>query len=427
MDSPTQPTFLPHEAVASSAVRRSSGGGLAELFLLVSVLLFVVSGALAVGVFLYTQYLGSSNASKLSQLNAAEASFDPSLIEQLTRLDTRMTAAQALLSAHLAPSELFSMLQSSTVQDISFSSLTLDATNPQQITLTMEGVAGSVNSIALQAQVFSQSGIIQNPIFSDIDAEQKRRQLQLFRARELRPRSRTRASSPVQGHRDLPERRRKPRRRKLPRSRSRRSKVRRLRPSPHRAHNNSMVRNSIALILLAGAIAIFFFYTEPAYSSLQTLSAQGAQYDAALGKATELQTPAIPPCPVQFLRPLTRSIRLSTMFPDQVDNIRLILDLDNLAGRSGMALQNVNISTPGSSQASSVVGSIASAAEPYDSLTLQFTTHGTYEQFTQFLASLQSSLRLVDLVTLNISGGGAPGTQDPQYTYTMTVQTYWLR
>jgi hypothetical protein len=170
MDSPTQPTFLPHEAVTSAGVRRG-GGGLAELFLLVAILLFVISAALAVGVFLYTQYLQSSNASKLSQLNAAEASFDPSLIQQLTRLDTRMSAAQSLLTAHLAPSLIFAMLQASTVQDISYSSLQLDASNPQQIRLTMSGVAASVNSIALQAQVFSQSGLIQSPIFSNIDAE----------------------------------------------------------------------------------------------------------------------------------------------------------------------------------------------------------------------------------------------------------------
>jgi hypothetical protein len=170
MDSPTQPTFIPHEAVTSAAARRG-GGGLTELFLLVGILLFVISCALGIGVFLYTQYLQNSNTSKLSQLNTAEASFDPSLIQQLTRLDTRMTAAQSLLSTHLAPSDIFAMLQSSTVQDISFSSLQLDATNPQHITLTMAGVAGSVNSIALQAQVFSQSGIIQSPIFSNIDAQ----------------------------------------------------------------------------------------------------------------------------------------------------------------------------------------------------------------------------------------------------------------
>lgn len=170
MDTPTQPTFIPHEAVTPATVRRG-GGGLSELMLLLSIIILIVSGALGAGVFLYTQYLQTSNQSKLSQLQSAQASFDPSLIEQLTRLNGRMNAAQTLLSAHLAPSQFFTVLQQSTVQDISFSTLNYDATDPQHITLSMAGVAGSVNSIALQAQVFSQSGVITSPIFSDIDAQ----------------------------------------------------------------------------------------------------------------------------------------------------------------------------------------------------------------------------------------------------------------
>ncbi|HEV3244873.1 MAG TPA: PilN domain-containing protein [Candidatus Paceibacterota bacterium] len=171
MDSSTQPTFLPHEAVTTVPARRA-GGGLSELLLLVSIILFIVSAALAGGVFLYDQYLQNSNASKLSQLQSAQAAFDPALVQQLTRLDSRMSSAESLLSAHLAPSQFFSMLDQSTVQDVSFTSLSYNATNPRQVTLTMTGVAGSVNAIALQAEVFSQSGVITNPIFSNIDAEQ---------------------------------------------------------------------------------------------------------------------------------------------------------------------------------------------------------------------------------------------------------------
>ncbi len=169
MDSPTQPSFIPHEAVSSTPIKRSSGG-LAELAFLVSIVLFIISGALGAGVFLYTQYLQSSNQSKLGQLNAAQAAFDPTLIEQLTRLDTRMNTAQTLINAHLAPTQIFTALEQSTVQDIAFTSFTYNAANPQQITLTMTGVAGSVNSIALQAQVFSQSSVITDPIFSGINA-----------------------------------------------------------------------------------------------------------------------------------------------------------------------------------------------------------------------------------------------------------------
>ena len=172
MDTPTQPTFIPHEAVTVAPGGRHQSGGLAELMLLLSITLFIISGALASGVFLYTQYLQNSNQSKLSQLNSAEAAFDPTLVQQLTRLDSRMNAAQSLLTQHLAPSQLFAMLDQTTVQDISFTSLTYNAANPKQISLTMTGVAGSVNAVALQAQIFSQSGVVTDPIFSNINAQQ---------------------------------------------------------------------------------------------------------------------------------------------------------------------------------------------------------------------------------------------------------------
>lgn len=189
------------------------------------------------------------------------------------------------------------------------------------------------------------------------------------------------------------------------------------------------MRNFFSILFLAGAVAIFFFYTSPSYDTMQTYSAQSVQYNAALDKATQLQEIK------QSLLSRYNSFdpnalaRLSTMLPDQVDNIRLILDLDNLAGKYGMSLQNVDISSP-DTQSGSVVSSIASASQSYDSLTIQFSTHGTYGQFTQFLSALQSSLRLVDVVSLSVAPGGTslPGSQgEPIYAYTMTVQTYWLR
>lgn len=188
------------------------------------------------------------------------------------------------------------------------------------------------------------------------------------------------------------------------------------------------MRNIISIIFLCGAIAIFFFYTSPSYDGMQALAAQNSQYNGALDKATQLQQIK------QNLLSKYNSFdpnaiaRLTTFLPDQVDNIRLILDLDNLAGKFGMSLQNVDISSP-DTQSGSVVSSITSAAQPFDSLTIEFSSTGTYEQFTQFLTALESSLRLVDLVSLTISpqGTAAAGSGgEPLYTYSMTVQTYWL-
>jgi hypothetical protein len=161
-------TFIPHDTVTAVPVRKSGGGGLNDLLLLCGIVLLVASAALAVGVFLYGQFLQTQSASKVVQLQRAEAAFEPSLIEQLTRLDDRMHAGDTLLSAHIAPTVFFQALEQSTLQTVSFKTLDFEAPDAQHITVKMQGVAQSVNSIALQSDLFSKSGVITSPIFSNI-------------------------------------------------------------------------------------------------------------------------------------------------------------------------------------------------------------------------------------------------------------------
>ncbi len=172
MVEPTAPgAFIPHDTAVPTSTRRS-GGGLNDLLLLCGIVLFVASAALAVGVFLYQQFLHTESSSKLQQLERAKAAFEPSLIQQLTRLDDRMHAAAGLLSSHMAPSAFFNALEQSTLQTISFRTLSLEAPDAQHIAIKMQGIAASVNSIALQGDLFSKHGVITSPIFSNIARQQ---------------------------------------------------------------------------------------------------------------------------------------------------------------------------------------------------------------------------------------------------------------
>ncbi len=172
MDTPTQSSFIPHDAASPSSSSRSrSQGGLSDLILLLTIVIFVASIALGGAVFLYNEYLRTSAASKLEQLQRAKDAFEPSLIHTLTRLDDRMQVANELLATHLAPTAFFSILQQATLTTIQFKNLDMHAVDPQRIEIKMSGVAQSVNSIALQADLFSKNGSITNPIFSDINRE----------------------------------------------------------------------------------------------------------------------------------------------------------------------------------------------------------------------------------------------------------------
>jgi Tfp pilus assembly protein PilO len=189
-----------------------------------------------------------------------------------------------------------------------------------------------------------------------------------------------------------------------------------------------MGKSVISSIGILAAIGIFFFYTKPTYDSTQGTNAQIAQYEAALDKAKELQDrkQALLKKYNDF-NPEDRD-RLQKLLPDHVDNVRLILDLDNIASKRGMAMQNVVVSTPGAGESTqTAVGSISSAKQKYDTLTTKFSTQGTYPQFMQLITDLETSLRIMDLTDLRISQTANTANGQPMYGFDVTLRTYWLK
>lgn len=187
-------------------------------------------------------------------------------------------------------------------------------------------------------------------------------------------------------------------------------------------------------IVLGIAGGIFFLYTKPHYDNIQEVKAEVAQFDTALDKAKELQ---------ELKRALLARYntftsenlnRLSRLLPDHVDNVRLVLDLDSMAARYGMAIQNVviNRSAESASNEATVLGALTAQANAHDSLTMQFNTRGTYTNFVNFMQDLESGLRIVDVVALSIEPDGGNDTEgaaptEPTYNYNITIRTYWLK
>ncbi|MBI2048683.1 MAG: type 4a pilus biogenesis protein PilO [Parcubacteria group bacterium] len=190
------------------------------------------------------------------------------------------------------------------------------------------------------------------------------------------------------------------------------------------------------ILALAVAGAVFFVYTQPAYISVKALQVRITEYNAALDKARELQ---------ELKRSLLAKYntfsseqldRLTRMLPDHVDNVRLVLDIDNMATRYGMAVQNVVISKHEKTEktAATVIGSIGEQKQKYDALTLEFSTRGTYANFTKFIQDLETSLRLVELDAFSIDPEQVPKADEktgvvlePIYRYNLTLRTFWLK
>lgn len=165
-------SFIPQDAGELSSTRvRSPRVGLHELTSVIAMIVLLASLALAGGVFLYQQFLGTQLTSKRASLERAKEEFDPALITKVTRLDDRMHSASEILSMHIAPTVFLNVLSQVTLSTISFQSLDMKTNNTKNITLKMQGSARSINSIALQADVFSKNGVIKDPVFSNINQQ----------------------------------------------------------------------------------------------------------------------------------------------------------------------------------------------------------------------------------------------------------------
>ncbi len=171
MDSKIKASFIPDKVPTDKGGRtpRGSSGSLGDVLMLIGIVALAASLALAAGVFLYDKYLDAQVTSKQQQLDRARGSFEVSLIQELLRLDARLDAAREVLAQHIAPSEFFTILEASTLESVSYESLNFRLEDDNTITIAMDGEAGSVNSVALQASVFGQNTAITNPIFSNLD------------------------------------------------------------------------------------------------------------------------------------------------------------------------------------------------------------------------------------------------------------------
>ncbi len=185
---------------------------------------------------------------------------------------------------------------------------------------------------------------------------------------------------------------------------------------------------SLVCFLLAGAS--LFMYSQPQYDEIKALQVKGAEYSKALDKAAELQK--LKDNLLTRFNSFSQSDldKLDKLLPDHVDNVRLVLDLDNLATQHRLSLENVAISdkSSGGGSSGSGNGAISSDVDKYQSLTMGFSVKGSYEDIKSFMKDMESSLRIVDLVSLKLGeSSAAAGAAPATFSADMTIRTYWLK
>ena len=170
MENNVQPSFIPKKPLSqlgSKAPRQNI-----SLFSIIATVVFVTVIIIAGAVFGFKSYEENLLTKKKAELEATLASFQPSLIQELTRLDNRLIAATNLLNQHLSITDVFTAIGNATLKNVRFSSFSFSYAPGLQPGLIMDGVAQNFTAIALQAQEFNKPDnlkYIKNPIISNLN------------------------------------------------------------------------------------------------------------------------------------------------------------------------------------------------------------------------------------------------------------------
>ncbi|TSC67038.1 MAG: hypothetical protein G01um101472_557 [Parcubacteria group bacterium Gr01-1014_72] len=174
----------------------------------------------------------------------------------------------------------------------------------------------------------------------------------------------------------------------------------------------------IALILLS--VGVFFWLIQPNRAEIARLNGVREDLARAAERARELQEVQDKLLAEDQKISDTEREDIVKLLPDNVDNVRLIIDIDGLAARYSARVKNVEVTTGSASDSSSAA--LATGPEQYGSIGLAFTVSTTYENFLDFLKDLERSLRLVDVTALTFAS-----SKKDQYEYNVSIKTYWLK
>ncbi|MBI5134285.1 MAG: type 4a pilus biogenesis protein PilO [Candidatus Taylorbacteria bacterium] len=187
--------------------------------------------------------------------------------------------------------------------------------------------------------------------------------------------------------------------------------------------------NIVSIILVIASFGLFFGYIDPTYSSvsapdatekelsIKELLSKKADYDRALTNSREYQEEKERLLKKFNEMPRSNLEKLEKLLPNNIDNVRLVIDVDEMAKSYGMRIRNFRAEPGGDGD------TIGRDSTAYGTLTLSFSTTAPYNTFLAFLRDLEQSLRIIDVTGIQF----ASSNQSDLYDYNVSVKTYWLK
>ena len=186
----------------------------------------------------------------------------------------------------------------------------------------------------------------------------------------------------------------------------------------------------VPIILIVASLGVFFGYVDPSYRGQGTintsdyssygivpLQAELLKFQKILDDSTAIV--AKRNSLVQKKDAITDAdqIKLEKLLPSNIDNIRLIIEISDIAAKRNLIIKNISVGDV--KQNTNSIGPNNSA---YGILSMSFVVNSSYSNFLNLLQDLETNLRLVDVTNISFAA-----TDSGFYDFNVSFNTYWLK
>jgi Tfp pilus assembly protein PilO len=190
----------------------------------------------------------------------------------------------------------------------------------------------------------------------------------------------------------------------------------------------------LPIILIASSFAVFFGYVDPNYkgssnttqinsdysnAGVTYLKTEKAKYDDIVNSSSKIVSDKTKLVNKQLTISETDKARLEKLLPSNIDNIRLIIEIKDIAKAHGLSLNNVSVGDMTKTSSDTTIGQ---SSPSYGTLSMKFTVTASYNNFLNLLQDLESNLRLLDITDISFNS-----TDNGLYDFNVSLDTYWLK
>ncbi len=181
------------------------------------------------------------------------------------------------------------------------------------------------------------------------------------------------------------------------------------------------MKNIISIIVIVVSLASFVLVVKPGYAEIKNIKIKSQELELVLVNARKLQS--LRDDLLSKKKNLAKNdlSRLEKLIPEGADNVKLIIDFQNIADKYNLQIQAASADKDTNSD-TTTNNTFDIQTQDYGVISLDFTLSGGYSEFISFLKEVEDNLRITDLRSLSITP-----KENGLFDYVLKVETYWLK